>query len=250
MKPGAGAVLAVSDLEVVYNRSVRAVDGVSFTCATGEIVAILGPNGAGKTSTLRAVGGFASHEAGRVTRGRVVLAGRDVTHLRPERRAALGVGIVPESGKVFERLTVSEHMRAMRSWSDTETVEGVLQMFPRLRDRAPKLAGLLSGGERQMLAIAITLSRRPSVLLIDELSLGLAPMVVDELLQKLVDLRAAGNVGIVLVEQNVDKALQVADRCYMLAAGQIIAEERAAGLRGRADVWDLLLGRAAGIAHP
>lgn len=248
MRSGADAVLDVSDLEVVYNRSVRAVNGISFTCAPGEIVAILGPNGAGKTSTLRAVGGFASHEAGRVTKGKIAVAGRDVTHLRPERRAALGVGIVPESGKVFERLTVSEHFRAMRSWSDTETVDGVLELFPGLRERAPKLAGLLSGGERQMLAIAITLSRRPSVLLIDELSLGLAPMVVDELLQKLVKLRAGGVIGIVLVEQSVDKALQVADRCYMLAAGQFVAEERAADLRGRGDVWDLLLGRASASA--
>lgn len=242
-------VLAVSDLEVVYNRSVRAVDGVSLNCRAGEIVAVLGPNGAGKTSTLRAISGFAGHENGRIAGGRVLVNGRDVTHLRPERRAALGVGIVPESGKVFERLTVAEHFRAMRSWSDAASVDAVLAMFPRLRERAPKLAGLLSGGERQMLGIAITLSRRPSVLLIDELSLGLAPMVVDELLQKLLEIRAAGTVGIVLVEQSVDKALEVADRCYMIAAGRVVAEERAAALRGRSDVWDLLLGKAVGTVE-
>ena len=241
-----GEVLNVSGLEVVYNRSVRAVNGVSLNCRAGEIVALLGPNGAGKTSTLRAISGFAGHENGRVTAGKVIVNGHDVTRWRPERRARMGVGIVPESGKIFERLTVAEHIRAMQSWSDPETVEEVLQMFPRLRERAPKLAGLLSGGERQMLAIAVTLSRSPSVLLIDELSLGLGPIVVDELMERLVKIRSSRVVGIVLVEQNVDKALEVADRCYMMAAGAVFSEEPASALRGRSDVWDLLLGRAVG----
>jgi len=239
-------VLAVNGLEVVYNRAVRAVNGISISVQAGEIVALLGPNGAGKTTTLRAIGGFASHENARIAAGTVVFNGRDVTRLRPERRARLGIGIVPESGKIFERLSVGEHISAMSSWSDRQTVEQVLSMFPRLRERSAKLAGLLSGGERQMLAIAMTLSLRPSVLLIDELSLGLGPKVVDELLEKLLQIRASQQVAVLLVEQNVDKALEVADRCYMIAGGQIVTTAPAAELRGRPDVWSLLLGQDIG----
>lgn len=242
----AGDVLAVTGLEVLYNRAVRAVNGISISVRAGEIVALLGPNGAGKTTTLRAIGGFGGHENARIAAGSVVINGRDVTRLRPELRARLGIGIVPESGKIFERLTVGEHIRAMFSWSDVETVEKVLDMFPRLRERSPKLAGLLSGGERQMLAIAMTLSLRPSILLIDELSLGLGPKVVDELLEKLVQIRASREVAVLLVEQNVDKALDVADRCYMMASGRIVTAAAAAELRGRPDVWNLLLGQDIG----
>lgn len=239
-------LLVVDRLEVVYNRAVRAVNGMSLRINAGEIVALVGPNGAGKTTTLRAISGFAAHEHARVTAGSVRFGGRDVTQLRPEKRARLGIGIVPEVGKIFERLTVGEHIRAMLSWSDRIRVDEVLAMFPRLRERSGKLAGLLSGGERQMLAIAITLSRQPSVLLIDELSLGLAPKVVDELMEKLVEIRRSAKVAIVLVEQNVDRALEVADRCYMVAAGRVIVEEPAAALRGRPDVWALLLGQDIG----
>lgn len=242
----ASDVLAVTGLEVLYNRAVRAVNGISISVRAGEIVALLGPNGAGKTTTLRAIGGFAGHENGRIAAGTVVINGRDVTRLRPERRARLGIGIVPESGKVFERLSVGEHIRAMFSWSDRQTIEQVLDMFPRLRERSAKLAGLLSGGERQMLAIAMTLTLSPSVLLIDELSLGLGPKVVDELLEKLVQIRASQQVAVLLVEQNVDKALEVADRCYMIAGGRIVTTAPAAELRGRPDVWNLLLGQDIG----
>lgn len=243
---GASDLLVVDRLEVVYNRAVRAVNGLSLKIKAGEIVALLGPNGAGKTTTLRAIGGFAAHEHARATAGTMTLNGRDVKLLRPERRARLGIGIVPETGKIFERLTVGEHIRAMLSWSDRAQVDEVLEMFPQLRERSGKLAGLLSGGERQMLAIAITLSRKPSVLLIDELSLGLAPKVVDELMEKLVQIRTSAEVAILLVEQNVDRALEVADRCYMVAAGRVIVEESAAALRGRPDVWALLLGQDIG----
>lgn len=240
------AGLVADGIDVVYSGAVRAVDGVSLSVAPGEIVALLGANGAGKTTTLRAIGGFAAHEHARITRGTVTLDGRDVTRMRPERRARLGIGIVPESGKIFERLTVGEHLRSAFRPSQEDEMQKVLDMFPRLKERSKKLAGLLSGGERQMLAITITLAHRPTVLMIDELSLGLAPKVIDELLAILVEIRDTQGVAILLVEQNIDKVLEIADRCYIMSTGRIIGEERAAALRGRSDVWDLLLGRGIG----
>jgi branched-chain amino acid transport system ATP-binding protein len=235
--------LTAEAIDVVYSSAVKALDRVSLTVAPGEIVALLGANGAGKTTTLRALGGFAAHEHARITGGSVWFNGRDITRLRPEGRARLGLGIVPESGKIFERLTVAEHLRAAFTRSQNAEVERVLEMFPRLRERAKKLAGLLSGGERQMLAIAITLANNPKVLMIDELSLGLAPQIIDDLLATLVDIRDRQGTAILLVEQNVDKAFEVADRCYLMATGRIIREEAAAALRGRPDVWELILGR-------
>lgn len=235
--------LVARDISVVYSGAVKALDGVSLRVRPGEIVALLGANGAGKTTTLRALGGFASHEHARLAAGTILHDGRDITRLRPEKRARLGIGIVPESGKIFDRLTVEEHFRAAFSRAQHAESERVLDMFPRLRERTKKLAGLLSGGERQMLAIAITLASNPAVLMVDELSLGLAPQVIDDLLTTLVDIRDQQHIAILLVEQNVDKALEVADRCYLMSTGRIFREEPAAALRGRSDVWELLLGR-------
>lgn len=233
-------VVTVADLEVTYSRSVRAVAGISLTVAHKEVVAILGPNGAGKTTTLRAIAGFAGHERGRITGGRVTFAGSDVTRLSPERRARLGIGIVPETSKIFDRLTVAEHLRAVTG--DPAKRADLLELFPRLAVRSSELAGNLSGGERQMLGIAMTLALDPTLLIIDELSLGLAPKIVDELLTNLVEVRDALQVSVLFVEQNVDKALAVADRCYVVSGGRVIHTADAADLRGRGDVWSLLVG--------
>lgn len=242
MMEKSNVLLQVEGLEVVYSRSVRAVQDVTLEVNSGEIVALIGPNGAGKTTTLRGIGGFADHEHAEITKGSIIVNGTDITKKSPQQRARMGVGIVPESNKIFERLTVSEHFRAMFSSSKDPEQEKILQLFPRLTKRWSELSGLLSGGERQMLGIAVTLARKPSILLIDELSLGLAPKIFDELLEKLLEVRESEKVGILLVEQNVDRAIEVSDRCYFISSGRIGRSDFSKNLLESSEIWDFMMG--------
>jgi branched-chain amino acid transport system ATP-binding protein len=235
-------LLDVENLEVTYSKSIAAVRGVSLYVKSREIVSLFGPNGAGKTTTLRGITGFADHEHASITSGSVLLNGVDVVKMAPQQRARAGLGIIPESHKIFERLTVGEHFRTMFTTKEGPDEEKILNLFPRLKDRWAKMAGLLSGGERQMLAFAMTLSKKPSVLLIDELSLGLAPKIIDELLEKLLEIKENENIGILLVEQNIEKALAISDRCYFISSGKITRTETAMSLRNSPEIWEFMLG--------
>jgi len=232
-------VLKLDNLACGYG-SVRAVHGVSFDVAAGTVFALLGPNGAGKTSTVMAIMGHVDIHA-----GRILVGGEDITHRRPVERAALGVALVPEGRQLFPDLTVSENLtvggysRAIaRERAKRERVFGY---FPRLFERRDQLAGSLSGGEQQMLAIGRALMPEPRLLLVDELSLGLMPKMVDLCLDVLVKLKAEG-LTILLVEQNTARALEVADRVCVLSSGAQVFQGTAAEATAAGSLFATFLG--------
>lgn len=211
-------VLTVRDLSVVYITGARAVDGLDFDVEKGEIVALLGRNGAGKTTTLRALSGFFAAENVRVS-GSVHLESRQLLGRSPMDTASAGLILVPEREKVFPNLTVAEHLRM--TGAAKATVDEMVAMFPRLKERSASQAGLLSGGERHMLAMAMAWCAQPKLLMIDELSLGLAPIIIKNLIGAVREYRDRTGTAVLLVEQNATAALQVADRAYVLEAGRL-----------------------------
>ena len=209
--------IALTGVSVSYG-GIPALHDVSLTVPEGSVVALLGPNGAGKTTTLRAVSGLA-----RVERGRIVVHGRRVERRPPHVVARLGVVHVPEGRGVFPTLTVRENLE-MTSYAlrdDVDPVAGAAELFPVLGSRLRQAAGTLSGGEQQMLALARAVLARPRVLMVDEISMGLAPMVVAELFDQLRAQAAAGT-SLLLVEQYVDAALDLADYVYVLDKGRVV----------------------------
>ena len=234
-------MLEVENLDVRYG-AVQAVRGISLKVGEGELVTLLGANGAGKSSTLMTIAG--AHPA---AAGRVNLAGVDVTAASPERMVRLGVATVPETRDVFPDLTVAENLRlgAFIHRSNAGQVEhdrqAMLRRFPILGERADQAAGTLSGGEQQMLVIARALMSRPKVLLLDEPSLGLAPVIVDDVFAMIRSLKAEG-LTILLVEQNARKGLAVADRAYVMRLGVIEAEGPAKDIAGATKLKSLYLG--------
>jgi branched-chain amino acid transport system ATP-binding protein len=213
------ALLELSHVETYYGDSHILFD-VSLTVDAGEVVCLLGRNGAGKTTTVRSIIGLTPPRA-----GRIVLRGRDVAGLPPFRVARLGIGFVPEDRRVFPNLTVHENLEvARRTWGDGGpgpwTADRVFELFPILRERRRQPGGTLSGGEQQMLTIARTLMGNPDVLLLDEPSEGLAPLVVEMLRQQLGRLKASG-LTIVLAEQNVRFVSELGDRVYILEKGMV-----------------------------
>ena len=217
-------MLEVDELHAYYGRS-HVLQGVSLTVARGEVVAILGRNGMGKTTLIRAVIGFLP---GR--RGRVRFKGQDVTRWPPFRIVQHGMGLVPQGRQIFPSLTVDENLAVARARRDGAwTLERVTALFPRLRERAGTRAGRLSGGEQQMLAIGRALMTDPDLLLMDEPTEGLAPLIVREVGQVVARLKAAG-LAILLVEQNLTLACSVADRVHILSRGRIVHSCRPAEL--------------------
>jgi len=238
------ALLIVDKLEVVYHRAITAVQGVSLIAKKGQIVAILGTNGAGKSTTLRAISGFLGIDDARVTEGGIAFKGERIENRPPHEITRRGIVLVPERDKVFPNLTVAENLQAPcgpRGRRHGEA-ERVFALFPRLRDLRGRTAGLLSGGERQMLAIASALMCEPQLLLIDELSLGLAPVVVEELMQRIVQIRASLDLTIVIVEQSAAAALAIADYGYVLENGRVVLDGDAARLRQHGDIQEFYLG--------
>jgi branched-chain amino acid transport system ATP-binding protein len=208
---------ALTDLHAGYGR-VPVLHGVSLSVAPGQIVALIGPNGAGKSTVLRAATGMI-----RASRGTVRLDEQDLTGASIERIARSGVAHVPEGRRLFPGLTVRDNLRlgGIRTKAKgTGELDAVLSLFPRLGERLQQLAGSLSGGEQQMCAIGRALMGRPSYLLVDELSLGLAPMLVDEILARLVQV-AEGGTGVLLVEQDAGAALEVGRYAYVLENGAV-----------------------------
>ena len=239
----AAPLLQVHDLHAGYGRA-EVLSGLNFQLARGRVVTVIGPNGAGKSTTLNALMGLLP------SRGRIVFDGADLGDTTLEDRVMLGMALVPEKRELFATMPVEDNLvlggyRAMKlrvpKWRDG--LERVYELFPRLKERRTQLAGTLSGGERQMLALGRALMSQPKLLMLDEPSLGLAPLVVREIFQTIVRLREAG-VSILLVEQNARAALEVADHGYVLETGEIHLEGPAAQLAGDARVIETYLGAA------
>jgi len=228
------ALLELEHVETYYGESHILFD-VSMEVEAGEVVCLLGRNGAGKTTTVRSIIGLTPPRAGRIT-----LRGRDVAGLPPFRIARLGIGFVPEDRRVFPNLTVQENLEvARKTWDDgtrgTWTAERVFELFPILRERRRQAGGTLSGGEQQMLTIARTLMGNPEVLLLDEPSEGLAPLIVESLRQQLARLKGSG-LTIVLAEQNVRFVSDLGDRVYILEKGMVRYQGSMTAFLGDAEV--------------
>ena len=235
-------LLQLSDVRASYD-GVQALHGMDIAVAEGEMVALLGANGAGKTTTLRAVSGTVT------VAGAVLLDGEDVTGRPAHRVARLGVGHVPEGRGTFVDLTVEENLtlgalaRGTRLRDQVKAdLAAVHELFPVLREFSRRQAGALSGGQQQMLAIARAILGRPRLLLVDEPSLGLAPMVTTEILRSLRVLQGEWQLAVLLAEQNARRALAVVDRAYVLESGRVVASGSAAELRENTAVQDAYLG--------
>ena len=221
-------MLRVSDLQVSYG-GIQAVKGVSFEVFAGELVSLIGSNGAGKTTTMKAITGLLSASAGSIE-----LNAKPIHKCKPWDLVKLGLAMVPEGRGVFTRMTIVENLQ-MGAYSRNDgadidvDMERIFATFPRLKERSHQLAGTLSGGEQQMLAMGRALMSRPSLLLLDEPSMGLSPLMVDKIFEVIQAVSAQG-VTIVLVEQNASRALQIAQRAYVMESGVITLSGKAGDL--------------------
>ncbi len=234
------AMLEVKDLEVHYG-VIRAIKGISFEVNEGEVISLIGANGAGKTTTLHAISGLLSKSAGSVT-----FMGKDITNLAAHKMVSLGMAHVPEGRRVFSELTVLENLKlGAYTRSDKKELEDTLNMvykrFPRLMERRNQIAGTLSGGEQQMLAMGRALMSHPKLILMDEPSMGLSPIFVEEIFSIIRDISAEGTT-VLLVEQNAKKALSIADRAYVLETGNITLSGDASSLLNDESVKKAYLG--------
>ena len=215
------SLLNVDAIDVFYD-DLQALRSVSLLVEQGQVVAVLGPNGAGKSTLLRTISGINRYRGGRIE-----LEGREIGGIPPHQVADVGIAHVPEGRRIFADLTVKENLligsyRAAARQVRQESLAMVYELFPRLRERQGQLGGTLSGGEQQMLAVGRALMQKPTLLMLDEPSLGLAPAIITELYGKLAEIKAMG-VSVLLVEQQASQALRLADQCYVLATGSIVA---------------------------
>ena len=232
-------LLQVDNLNVYYG-SIHAIKGVSFQVNEGEIVTLIGANGAGKSTTLNTIAGLLKPKTGTVTFDGKVISGLPANRIVP-----LGMALCPEGRRIFQHMTVRENLE-MGGYSRPkneidDSIEQVFQRFPRLKERRRQIAGTLSGGEQQMLAISRALMSKPKLMMLDELSMGLAPILVDQIFDIIKELHKAGTT-ILLVEQNARKALQVADRAYVLETGSITLSGTGAELANSDSVKKAYLG--------
>ena len=220
-------MLQIANLEVVYNSVVAVLRGISLKVPDGQIVALLGPNGAGKTSTVRAISGLLDIHDAEATKGAITFDGADLLTMKPERIVARGVVQVMEGRRIFVDLTVEENLKAgaftRRDAEASDELEALLRRFPVLHERRRQIAGYLSGGEQQMLAIARALLVGPRLLILDEPSLGLAPKIVREVADVIGEIRDRG-VSILLIEQNAALALALCDYGYVMENGKIVLD--------------------------
>jgi branched-chain amino acid transport system ATP-binding protein len=238
------ALLEVKDLELAYGQ-VAVCRGISLRLDRGEIVTLIGANGAGKSTTLRAIAGLLPPRV-----GTIIFSGKDVTAMTSYERSKLGIALVPEGRRVFPFLTVRENLElgGFNVRNDAakirQRLDGVFAMFPRLSERTGQNAGTLSGGEQQMLALGRAMMSEPQLLCLDEPSLGLAPIVVQDIFQKIRAINAAGT-SVLLVEQNARHAFETASRGYVLQTGSVIASGSCEELKANPPVQEAYLGRIA-----
>ena len=237
-------MLEVANLEVVYNEVILVLRGLSIEVPDGKIVALLGSNGAGKTTTARAITGLLDVHEGKTTKGSITWNGQDVTHSLPAKIVESGISQVMEGRRIFAELTVDENLScgAFTNRANMDAnYERVMELFPRLRERHTQVAGYLSGGEQQMLAIARALMAEPKLLVLDEPSLGLAPMLIEQIRDIIVDINKQG-VSVLLIEQNAAMALSIADFGYVMESGKVMMDGPAEKLRNDEDVQEFYLG--------
>jgi branched-chain amino acid transport system ATP-binding protein len=238
-------MLALDNVEVIYDEVILVLRGLSLSIEQGSIVALLGPNGAGKSTTLKAVSGLLSSEHGEVSEGTITFAGTDVTTTDAPTRVRQGMSLCMEGRHVFEHLTVHENLVAGAYATPRKTTapwDLVFDLFPRLAEMKGRTAGYLSGGEQQMLAIGRALMARPKLLMLDEPSLGLAPLLVTEIFDRIKQLNSELGLTVLLVEQNARQALRIADSGYILEQGRIVMEGTSHELSHNPDVQEFYLG--------
>ena len=231
-------MLKVEDIQVYYG-AIHAIKGVSFHVAPGEIVALIGANGAGKSTILKTISGLMHPKAGKIT-----FLDQDITHTEGHKLVRNGLAHVPEGRRIFLKMTVQDNLE-MGAFTqknvDPAELEKVFTLFPRLAERRKQIAGTLSGGEQQMLAMSRALMSKPKLMMLDEPSMGLAPILVDQIFSIIKDLHKAGTT-ILLVEQNANRALEIADRAYVLETGKITLEGTGKELASSDEVRKAYLG--------
>jgi branched-chain amino acid transport system ATP-binding protein len=249
--PSAPAALTVNNIEVIYDHVILVLRGVSLEVAQGGIVALLGANGAGKTTTLKAISNLLRAERGEVTKGTIEFRGKRVDRLTPNELVRMGVCQVMEGRHCFPHLTVEENLltgaftRKDSRAAIAAALDKVYHYFPRLRQRRTSLAGYTSGGEQQMTALGRALMAQPSMILLDEPSMGLAPQIVEEIFEIVRDLNRKEGVSFLLAEQNTNVALRFADYGYILETGRVVMDGAASELAQNEDVKEFYLGLSA-----
>lgn len=242
---GGSPILEVNNLGVVYNDVISVLRGVTLAVPEGQIVALLGANGAGKTTTLRAISGLLDHHGGKISGGDVLFQGDSVQGRNPASIVRSGMAQVMEGRRIFSELTVDENLRAgafTRKGSEVaETLARVMELFPVLSERRKSIAGYLSGGEQQMVAMGRALMARPQLLLLDEPSLGLAPLIVQQIRELIVEINSTGT-SVLLVEQNATMALSIAHHGYVLENGGIVRDGPGSELLADESIREFYLG--------
>jgi ABC-type branched-subunit amino acid transport system ATPase component len=233
-------ILSAEDIHAGYGKK-EVLRGVSVELNEGEIVALVGPNGAGKSTLLKVIAGFL-----KPSNGRVMFSGNDISYSEPSKRARMGIGYFMQGGKVFPTMTVGENLRigiqGMQGNGVSRNTEEVLSVFPNLKDMLTKRAGLLSGGERQALALGMILATKPEVLLLDEPSAGLSPKLAGDIFARVGEVSKNWHVTVLLVEQNVRQALSLADRVYILQKGEVVEDTLPKDLLDGEKLQELFLG--------
>jgi branched-chain amino acid transport system ATP-binding protein len=237
-------MLSVKNLEVVYQDVILVLKGISIKLPKNKVVALLGANGAGKTTVLRAISGLLDIQNGTITKGEVIYNEKKITNSNPSEIVKMGISQVLEGRRIFSEITVMENLK-LGAHTNTQNfeknVEKVFELFPILKDRYNNVAGYLSGGEQQMLAIGRSLMSEPDYLLLDEPSLGLAPKLVDQIAELVLEINNLG-VSVLLVEQNANMALNVSDHAYIMENGTIVMDKNSEELKKDEDVQEFYLG--------
>ena len=237
-------MLSIKNLEVVYQDVILVLKGISISVPKNKVVALLGANGAGKTTVLRAISGLLDIQNGKITKGEVIYNEKNITNSNPSEIVKLGISQVLEGRRIFSDITVLENLKLgahTKTQNFEKNVENVFELFPILKDRYTNIAGYLSGGEQQMLAIGRSLMSEPDYLLLDEPSLGLASKLVDQIAELVLEINNLG-VSVLLVEQNANMALNVSDHAYIMENGTIVMDKSSAELKKDEDVKEFYLG--------
>jgi branched-chain amino acid transport system ATP-binding protein len=240
-------ILNINNIEVKYHEVILVIKGVSINVPKGGIIALLGANGAGKSTTLKAISGLLKHENGQVTDGSIEFMGERIDKMGPEKIAKMGIVQVIEGRRVFEHLTVEQNLKVgahMKKFgrSIKEGLDMVYHYFPRLKEKRNEIAGFISGGEQQMTVVGRALMTNPKLILLDEPSMGLAPLLIHEIFKIITKLNQEEKISILLVEQNAKLALNVAPHAYVMENGRIVMDDSAEKLLQNPDIKDFYLG--------